>query len=275
MKLYGYVRGDGRVGARNHILVLPSVVCADLAAQEIAKDGGVAIIHQHGCAQVGDDVTNTEQIFTKLASNPNVGAVIVVSLGCETIGGKKLSHLIADVGQRVEFVGIQALGGTYNTIRYGSQILEQLKKELDLEQRKEVSLSSFLLGIDGEWSHVVEEVAKYAEEVGIKIIKGQEKIGPLRHVEVAAMGAQVILSFATRRNMPTGFAVCPVFSVTDDQKLYDALEYDFDMLIDVENIEASATTVVERLIDTFNGFLTAAEKRQSFDFALPRLARSM
>ena len=76
--LRGYRRADGRLGARNHILVLPSVVCADQTATLIgAETGAISVVHQHGCGQVGDDVAHTERAFLGFATNPNIGATVV------------------------------------------------------------------------------------------------------------------------------------------------------------------------------------------------------
>src|SRR6185437_9988593 len=83
----GYRRAGGAVGVRNHLLVLPSVVCSTHVAGEIAAAAdGVGVVHQHGCLQVGDDLQHSERLLTGVAANPNVGAVLVVSLGCETPG---------------------------------------------------------------------------------------------------------------------------------------------------------------------------------------------
>lgn len=83
--LYGYLRKNGRVGVRNHLLIISTVVCsnrlADLTASSIPD--AVAITHQHGCAQIGPDREQTMKTLMGLGRNPNVGAVIAVSLGCE------------------------------------------------------------------------------------------------------------------------------------------------------------------------------------------------
>ena len=87
----GYRRKDGRVGIRNQILVLPTVGCINNVCEEIArvareKSGYkeiYAMPHPYGCSQLGDDLQATQNILAGLASNPNNGGVLVVSLGCE------------------------------------------------------------------------------------------------------------------------------------------------------------------------------------------------
>src|SRR5918912_3131145 len=87
----GYRRPDGTVGIRNHLLIVPSVICANTVAQRVAAliPGAVAVPHPHGCAQVGDDVTLTERMLAGTAANPNVGAAVVIGLGggtCQATG---------------------------------------------------------------------------------------------------------------------------------------------------------------------------------------------
>lgn len=84
--LWGYRRPDGRVGIRNHVLVLPTIVCATQAAKNVTElvQGTVSFIHQHGCAQVGVDYDQTFRTYVGMGTNPNVYGVIVMGLGCET-----------------------------------------------------------------------------------------------------------------------------------------------------------------------------------------------
>lgn len=89
----GYLRDDGKVGIRNRIFVIPTVGCANKAAQKIAEkaaeelnltDGTVvAFTHPYGCSQLGDDADNTARCLAALCKHPNVGGALLVSLGCE------------------------------------------------------------------------------------------------------------------------------------------------------------------------------------------------
>ena len=80
MKLMGYKRENGTFGIRNHLLILPTSVCSSETAQRIAE-----LVPQHGCCQVGADYLQTVNTLVGFGKNPNVGAVLVVSLGCEGI----------------------------------------------------------------------------------------------------------------------------------------------------------------------------------------------
>ena len=85
MKFYGYRRADGSVGCRNLVAVIPSVVCAADVAQAIVQNvqGAVGLFHHQGCSQLPPDLKRVTDTLIGLALNPNVGAVLIVSLGCE------------------------------------------------------------------------------------------------------------------------------------------------------------------------------------------------
>jgi altronate dehydratase large subunit len=71
---WGYKRDDGRVGIRNHILILPASVCASDTTRIIANQvkGAITFNNQLGCSQVGDDFVYTLDTISGFAANPNV-----------------------------------------------------------------------------------------------------------------------------------------------------------------------------------------------------------
>ena len=287
-ELRGYRRSDGRLGARNHILVLPSVVCADQTATLIGTEkGAVAVVHQHGCGQVGDDVAHTERAFLGFATNPNVGAVVVVSLGCETIQGRRLANLIAETGQRLEFTGIQLMGGTANTVDRGREAVARLRTQLSQDSLVEASLDELVLGIatDG-LGPLAEELAAVAVEAGARAVIAVPGSGPAvrsgtvleqagdgaeQHVALAGAGAQVIVSLRGPGRPAHGFATGPVVAVAGDPDIFDALRDDFDL----NGAATSADEIWRRAVAAFNGEHTASELRGARDFVLRRIARTM
>ena len=92
----GFERPKGKVGIRNKIAVIPSVICVNRVAQQIANkiENGVAITHPLGCGQFGPDYTRTLRTLVGLGSNPNVYGVIVVGLGCENLSNKLVAKNI-------------------------------------------------------------------------------------------------------------------------------------------------------------------------------------
>ena len=91
----GYRRPDGRVGVRNHVLVVPTVICSAVVTERIAATvpGAVALPHLAGCGQLGPDMQLTHDTLAAYCQHPNVGAVLVVALGCEQVVGQMLTEV--------------------------------------------------------------------------------------------------------------------------------------------------------------------------------------
>ncbi len=150
IKLKGYRRENGRFGIRNHLLVIPSSVCASETASRIAGmvPGAVAIPHQHGCCQVGADNEQTFRTLKGFGCNPNVGAVLIVGLGCESIRPRVLADAIRESGKPVETVVIQECGGTLKTVERGIRICEGFSRLLSVQEREEFDISGLVLGLE-------------------------------------------------------------------------------------------------------------------------------
>jgi altronate dehydratase large subunit len=150
MKIMGYKRKDGSCGIRNHILVIPASVCASDTAVKIAAlvQGAVAIPHQHGCCQVGADYRQTLRTLIGFGKNPNVGAVLVVGLGCEGIKAKEVAEEIKETGKNVQYIIIQENGGTLGTISKGAEILSKMAREISEQKREEFDISELILGLE-------------------------------------------------------------------------------------------------------------------------------
>ena len=145
----GYLRANGEYGIRNHLLIIPTVICANQVSNRISQlvPGTVAIPHQHGCSQIGADKERTFNTLAGTGINPNVGAVIVVSLGCEVIDPYQLADAIRVSGKPVEVVDIQSCGGSIKAIQQGTEIAKRLRAELDLQQKVEMPLSQLRIGV--------------------------------------------------------------------------------------------------------------------------------
>ncbi|MDQ1316365.1 MAG: altronate dehydratase large subunit [Candidatus Poribacteria bacterium] len=143
----GYKRTDGTVGVRNYVLILPTVVCASHVAKRISEEvqGTVSLVHEHGCAQNGEDKEQTKRVLTGIAKNPNVSAVLVIGLGCETIGVPEVAEEIAKSGKPLETLIIQDNGGTLESIRKGSQIAQKLVEYASQLKREEVGIESLIV----------------------------------------------------------------------------------------------------------------------------------
>ena len=160
--LRGYRRADGKFGLRNHVLVIPSVHCANKVVEEIirtidvpiAKEKSdtrpVFITHQHGCSELSYDAEQTESVLAGTGANPNVYAVLVVGLGCEVIQAEHLAKRILELApyKKVEFFNIQDMGGTKSSIKRGREIVLGLLKEAKRLNKSEGTLADIVLGTE-------------------------------------------------------------------------------------------------------------------------------
>ena len=84
-KWYGYRRPDGSVGSRNLVAIIPAVTCANDVANAICREvqGTCTYMHHQGCCQLPPDLERVTETLISLGKSPNVGAILIVSLGCE------------------------------------------------------------------------------------------------------------------------------------------------------------------------------------------------
>ncbi|MBI3979584.1 MAG: UxaA family hydrolase [Chloroflexi bacterium] len=146
----GYGRPNGRVGVRNHVLVLPAVVCANVVAERIAArvKGAVAVPHPYGCAQIGADLERTRRTLVNFAGNPNVFGTLVVGLGCEAIDPPSLAGDIQGFGKPVELVQIQECGGTTATVEAGVKVARSLARGAARCRREPFPAAALVLGTE-------------------------------------------------------------------------------------------------------------------------------
>lgn len=149
-KFWGYRRFDGRVGVRNHVLILPTITCATQAAKQITElvHGTVSFIHQHGCAQVGVDYEQTFRTYVGMGTNPNVYGVVVLGLGCETHQARSVAGEIAKTGKPVEVVSIQDHGGTLMAIAQGAKIAAKMVQDASSQMRELCDFNELIIGTE-------------------------------------------------------------------------------------------------------------------------------
>ncbi|RMI09656.1 UxaA family hydrolase [Cellulomonas triticagri] len=181
----GYRRADGRVGTRNFLAILTSVNCSASTARMIAAqfpaealaaygdvDGVVPLTHQSGCGMVPDSEGGQMLLRTLrgYAAHPNVGAVLVLGLGCEMLPTDRLTTragsflgmpgvgapppvadpLLASIpdGTLVRSLTIQDVGGVRATVRAGVEAIREMLPELDRCAREDVDVSELVLGLN-------------------------------------------------------------------------------------------------------------------------------
>ena len=129
-EMRGWLRQDGRKGIRNVVAVAYLVECAHHVAREIAaplREAGVHLIGFPGCYP-NDYALH---MMERLCTHPNVGAVLLVSLGCESLDRHRLRRTIEASGRPVELVVIQGTGGTKASILQGRAWVADHRTELD------------------------------------------------------------------------------------------------------------------------------------------------
>jgi altronate dehydratase large subunit len=149
LEFKGYLRKNGTIGVRNHILIFPTVICASVVAQKISQaiSGTVSITHPHGCGHLGADKEHMIRTMTGFCSNPNVAGVLLVGLGCELLTPEVISEGLSQVGQRFEILNIQTEGGSIASIERGKVLATKLLKEAALVKRIKVNISELILGV--------------------------------------------------------------------------------------------------------------------------------
>jgi altronate hydrolase len=171
----GYRRADGRVGTRNYIAVISTVNCSAFTSQQIARhftperlaqypnvDGVIALTHLSGCANRinGADYVLLQRTLAGMANHPNVGAYIIVGLGCET---NQVAELINNYnlhhnGGRPPHLTIQEAGGIRKTSEAAIAAIEELLPDVNAISRTTQPVSELMIalqcgGSDG-WSGV-------------------------------------------------------------------------------------------------------------------------
>ncbi|HBF2043449.1 TPA: UxaA family hydrolase [Clostridioides difficile] len=151
MKFYGYKRPDGRVGIRNHILILPTSVCASDTTRIIASQvqGAVTFNNQNGCSQVHSDQQLTMDVMAGYVANPNVYGVIVVSLGCENCQNDLVVDAIKErTNKPIKTLVIQEEHGTLKTIEKAVRYAREMAQEASLLRKEEFPISELILGTE-------------------------------------------------------------------------------------------------------------------------------
>lgn len=151
MDFMGYKRPDGKVGVRNHVLILPTCACASETCRVVASQvrGSVNVINNSGCAEVKGNEDMTQRILVGFALNPNVYGTVIVGLGCENVSHRELRAKIeALTNKPVCSFGIQDEGGTVNTINKAVRAARKMVEEASLLTREPCEISELMMGIE-------------------------------------------------------------------------------------------------------------------------------
>jgi len=149
MEFTGFQRENGEIGVRNYVAVIPTVGCANEVAEAIADrvPGSKPLLHHQGCCMIQSDIEVVERTLIGLGSNPNVAAVVLVGLGCESVSIDRVGDGIAETGKPVESVVIQDIGGFSKAVEKGVEAAKKGVEHAERFKRQSFDLSNLTVGI--------------------------------------------------------------------------------------------------------------------------------
>ena len=116
----GYRRENGRVGVRNHVIILPLDDLSNAACEAVAHNikGALAIPHPYGRLQFGADLDLHFRTLIGTGANPNVAAVVVI--GIEAEWTQRVVEGIAKTGKPVTGLPVLAMPSTMRRVQPSS-----------------------------------------------------------------------------------------------------------------------------------------------------------
>jgi (2R)-sulfolactate sulfo-lyase subunit beta len=141
---YGFRRENGRVGIRNHVVVLPLDDLSNAASEAVANNikGTLALPHAYGRLQFGEDLELHFRTLIGTGSNPNVAACVVI--GIEPSWTKRVVEGIAKTGKPVAGFAIEG-NGDITTIANASRKARELIQWASEKQRELCSIQDLFV----------------------------------------------------------------------------------------------------------------------------------
>lgn len=167
----GYRRPSGKAGTRNYMGLISTVNCSATTSKYVADrintsiladypnvDGVVPLMHKGGCAMQygGEDHQQLARTLAGFARHPNIGAYLVLGLGCETaqpsflVDNYGLVQLNAegDGRRRPLVMNIQDHGGVRKTVDRAVGALREILPEVNRFQREPIPVSEIIMGTE-------------------------------------------------------------------------------------------------------------------------------
>ena len=141
----GYARTDGRKGIRNITVVVYLVECAHHVAREVVQAFREEEVHLLGFPGCYPNAY-AHRMLRQLCTHPNVGAALLVSLGCEGFNRADLLAEIRATGRPAGTLVIQETGGTRRTIAEGREWIAGALRQLADTPRAEFAVSDLTVG---------------------------------------------------------------------------------------------------------------------------------
>ena len=162
MTFLGYVRPDGSVGTRNHVLIIPQNIISKTINDFVAGTKTI-ISSDYGSGRTANDRETIARVLIGLGRNPNVASVIVHTAspgaGYPELKPERLADEIAASGKRVEVIDPVKDGGTYGAMTKGMQLARQLVYEASKLRREEVGDEHLSVGVKCGYSDTTSGLA--------------------------------------------------------------------------------------------------------------------
>ena len=266
----GFDHANRGVGIRDHQLILPSVVCSTHVARRIATSvGSVTFAHQHGCGIIGNDVGGITQYFASLAKHPNIGSVLIVGLGCETIQGNELAEKLINENSSTKYLIIQESGGVAATVDAGIRFAKELSKEYPsaIAEIKKLKIGFDFSNSNNFSNELAEELRRLGHQV---ILASSHKNSGLNFSELMEAGVHLIISFPQEGQPASGFPFIPTITIASASPLHQALIRDFDF-----DQDSSIQEIIGFVIRVAHGEVSKVEKLDIGEIIAPRVVRSV
>lgn len=143
--IQAWLRQDGRKGIRNVVAVAYLVECAHHVARRIvdkADDPDVQLIGFPGCYPNA----YAAKVMEAIATHPNVGGLVIVSLGCESFNRERLLAVARASGRPAELLVIQETGGTAATITAGRDAVDRIRAAIADTPRGSMGIDELIVG---------------------------------------------------------------------------------------------------------------------------------
>ncbi len=142
----GYRRENGRVGIRNHVVILPLDDLSNAACEKIANNvkGTIALPHHYGRLQFGADLDLHFRTLIGTGCNPNVAAVIVV--GIEPGWTGRIVDGLAKTGKPVEGFALER-NGEHKIVMEGSRVAQEFVQNASEKQREECPIEDLWVSV--------------------------------------------------------------------------------------------------------------------------------
>jgi altronate hydrolase len=144
LPLTGYLRSDGRKGIRNIVAVVYTVECAHHVARLVVNQFPNQPVHLIGFPGCFPNAY-ADQVMRRLLTHPNVGAALIVSLGCESFNRSGLQDVVAASDRPVHTITIQENSGTRTSVASGVEWVRWALDQLSTQERVPMGMDELVV----------------------------------------------------------------------------------------------------------------------------------